>query len=466
MKKILSPKIKGSGPARLADKLRSLVADDMEIAALDGQIAIYEAWALDDGDRVKVQVELRLPDQSYRMLTRVVSFPLPPEMKVSYRDWTIVAMPSWYGFGWRVLDESGAAAGESSEDVGEADYAIENARREVNRQLSERVAREFQARNPSRGHTENKSLATIQTSSLAQVGESDGAMEKLAQLARELLGENFQLTRPANEGDAAVILDWLRSGTKAESPKTQREYLRDVCGPTTGFLTFVGAKPLAAVTRQDVQNYRDALKAVVIPATARRAEHSLAASSQIRMLASVKGLLTHANGIGYTPFNPGKGVALPSLPESKRDKALSQSQSMKMLVTAQNRAEATETEKRAKTRWRDYLLNEVCYFTGGRISEVLALRWRDIYATDKGGEMKIVRGKGRKERVISLPEGLFAALQAMRAERRAGDEDFVFTSQKGGQLSVSQAWRIVNALADEANVTKKVSPHTWRVSLR
>ena len=105
--------------------------------------------------------------------------------------------------------------------------------------------------------------------------------------------------------------------------------------------------------------HRDALKAVVIPATARRAEHALAASSQIRMLASVKGLLTHANGIGYTPFNPGKGVALPALPESKRDKALSQSQSVKMLVTAQARAEATETEKRAKTRRRDYLLNKM-----------------------------------------------------------------------------------------------------------
>jgi site-specific recombinase XerD len=142
-------------------------------------------------------------------------------------------------------------------------------------------------------------------------------------------------------------------------------------------LTFVGAKPLAAVTRLDVQNYWDALKAVVIPATARRAEHSLASSSQIRMLASLKGLLTHANGIGYTPFNPGKGVALPTLPELKRDKALSQSQSMKMLVTAQNRGEATETQKRAKTRWRDYLLNEVCYFTGGRISEELARHLRD-----------------------------------------------------------------------------------------
>jgi integrase/recombinase XerD len=485
MKKVLSPKIKGSGPARLADKLRSLVADDTEIAALGGQIAIYEAWAL-DSDRVKVQVELRLPDQSYRMLTRTVSFPLPPEMKVSHRDWTIVVTPSWYGFGWRVLDESGAAAGESSEDVGEANYAIERARREVNRQLAERVASEFQARNPSRGYkalapvtpssipaplappaemTENKSLATIQTSSLAQAGESDGAMEKLAQLARELLGENFRLTKPAIEGDAAVILDWLRSGTKAESPKTQREYIRDVCGPAIGFLTFVGAKPLATVTRQDVQNYRDALKAVVIPATDRRAEHSLAATSQTRMLASVKGLLTHANAIGYTPFNPGKGVALPALPESKRDKALSQSQSMKMLVTAQNRAEATETEKRAKTRRRDYLLNKLLYLTGGRISEVLALRWSHIYATDKGGEMKIIHGKGRKERVISLPEELFEALHGMRADRRASDEDFVFTSQKGGRLSVSQAWRIVNALADEANVTKKVSPHTWRHSI-
>src|SRR5262245_4138252 len=129
---------------------------------------------------------------------------------------------------------------------------------------------------------ENTALATIQTAGLAQVGESDGAIDKLAQLARELLGENFNPTMPATEGDAAVILDWLRSGTKAESPRTQREYLRDVCGPMIGFLTFVGAKPLAAVTRQDVQNYRDALKAVVIPATARRAEHSLVSCWQFR----------------------------------------------------------------------------------------------------------------------------------------------------------------------------------------
>ncbi len=53
----------------------------------------------------------------------------------------------------------------------------------------------------------------------------------------------------------------------------------------------------------------------------------------------------------------------------------------------------------------------------------------------------------------------------MRADRHGIDEDFVFTPQKGGRLSVSQAWRIVNALADEANVSKRVSPHTWRHSI-
>jgi integrase/recombinase XerD len=114
-------------------------------------------------------------------------------------------------------------------------------------------------------------------------------------------------------------------------------------------------------------------------------------------------------------------------------------------------ASASETNQRREPAWR--------------ISEVLALRWSHIYATDKGGEMKIIHGKGRKERVISLPEELFEALREMRADRHASDEGFVFTSQKGRQLSVSQAWRIVNALADEANVTKKVSPHTWRHSI-
>src|SRR5215510_10814482 len=132
MEKILSPRIRGRGPARLADTLRRLVADDPEIAALGGKITIREAWAL-SGDQVKVRIEVELPDRSYRLFTRVVAFPLPPKMEIAYRDWMIVVTPSWYGFGWRICDESGTTVGESQEDVYLPEYAQENARREVDR---------------------------------------------------------------------------------------------------------------------------------------------------------------------------------------------------------------------------------------------------------------------------------------------------------------------------------------------
>ncbi len=138
MKKILSPRISGRGPARLAGQLRSLIAGDPEIAGIGGEITVREAWAL-SGDQVKVRVEVRLPDRSYRLFTRVVMFPLPPELNIPYRDWTIVVTPSWYGFGWRVCDESGIIVGESQDDLYSSEYAQENARHEVDRLITKRV---------------------------------------------------------------------------------------------------------------------------------------------------------------------------------------------------------------------------------------------------------------------------------------------------------------------------------------
>ena len=70
-------------------------------AELDDELTVREAWALEN-DRVKVRIEVRLPDQSYRSFTRV-------------------------------------AAGESAEDVNMAEYAEASARREVNQLITESV---------------------------------------------------------------------------------------------------------------------------------------------------------------------------------------------------------------------------------------------------------------------------------------------------------------------------------------
>jgi site-specific recombinase XerD len=153
MKKIISPKSSDWQTGGLKAKLRALVLDHHpDVAELDIEwLQIREAWAL-SGDHVKVSCELKLRSGRYRALTRIVPFTLPPETRTVYRDWTIVIEPTWYGFRYRLFDESGAAAGESSEDMGDADYALENAQREVGHLLGERVAREFQAAKPSRGH--------------------------------------------------------------------------------------------------------------------------------------------------------------------------------------------------------------------------------------------------------------------------------------------------------------------------
>jgi site-specific recombinase XerD len=97
--------------------------------------------------------------------------------------------------------------------------------------------------------------------------------------------------------------------------------------------------------------------------------------------------------------------------------------------------------------------------------EILALRWCDLCDGERGGEVKLVHSRGGKERVISLPQDLLAALQKLHAERGADEEGFIFTSQKGGPLSVSQAERILTALANEAKIDKKVSPRTLRDSI-
>lgn len=298
---------------------------------------------------------------------------------------------------------------------------------------------------------------------LAQIGDASGAVEKLAAMVADLLGQGFAPVLPTSEGDAAVIRDWLRSGRRGESRKTQTEYLRDLCGPAFGFLAFVASKPIAMVTRQDFTDYKEHLAALIVGASDKREAHPLSIATQCRILASIKGLLTHTNAIGYAPYNPGKGVVLPSLPKSKRDKALSQSQAIKMLTAAERRADDTETDKRKATRHRDFLLNKMFYMTGGRLSEMLGLRWSDIYATDKGGECRILRGKGNKERVVNLPAELYDALMVMRAA--ASEDGFVFRSQKGGKLGLSQGLRIVKAVAAEAKISKRVTPHTWRHSI-
>jgi len=116
---------------------------------------------------------------------------------------------------------------------------------------------------------------------------------------------------------------------------------------------------------------------------------------------------------------------------------------------------------------RDTAIFETLYSTGCRISEVLAIKWKEIGWTD--GTV-IVTGKGRKDRLVILGGKALAALKKLRAcideERpdRGGSEADVFLSDRFEKLSARFVERRMKRYLAEANLPTDLSPHKLRHS--
>jgi len=108
------------------------------------------------------------------------------------------------------------------------------------------------------------------------------------------------------------------------------------------------------------------------------------------------------------------------------------------------------------------------YATGARISEVVGLDVDDAVLIP-GEESALLRGKGRKERVVPVGRAATGALGAYLSRGRSslvgkGDGGAaIFLNTRGGRLSRQSAWAILKAAAARAGV-EDVSPHTMRHS--
>ena len=116
---------------------------------------------------------------------------------------------------------------------------------------------------------------------------------------------------------------------------------------------------------------------------------------------------------------------------------------------------------------RDTAIFETLYSTGCRISEVLAVTWKEIGWTD--GTI-IVTGKGRKDRLVILGEKAVDALKKLRScvqsERpdRGGPDADVFLSDRFEKLSARFVERRMKRYLAEANLPTNLSPHKLRHS--
>ena len=116
---------------------------------------------------------------------------------------------------------------------------------------------------------------------------------------------------------------------------------------------------------------------------------------------------------------------------------------------------------------RDTAIFEALYSTGCRISEILALTWREIGWED--GTV-IVTGKGRKDRLVILGERALDALRKLRScvssERpdRGGIDADVFLSDRFEKLSARFVERRMKRYLAEAGLPTDLSPHKLRHS--
>ncbi len=119
---------------------------------------------------------------------------------------------------------------------------------------------------------------------------------------------------------------------------------------------------------------------------------------------------------------------------------------------------------------RDRAILETLYSTGIRVSELVGINRRDI---DETGQALIVRGKGRRERIVPLGTHALAALThylgILDHHRRTEEgtiraDDPVFINKHGGRLSTRSVRRKVSKYLAEAGLDPDISPHTLRHS--
>jgi integrase/recombinase XerC len=364
-----------------------------------------------------------LPDGSFKLLTRVLDFPLPPELRTTYRDWTIIVRPTWYGFGYQLLDEAGAAMSESVEDLANPAYATENAQREVNRLLAERATSELQAlaTKTTRG---GRAPASAPRPPIAdtQPQETPAAEPQLpAPVAQPVVA----ISAAAAERDAAALLPAIQAGhytpavaeqvrkfyvsiaeifeawvRRRSSGHTQRAYRADVMS-FVKFMEFVwpqDATKLLTVKITDVLDYSEELKHERDAASKTINRHIASLSSFYKYLAAAAAELR----LPITVPNPAHSQFVTRQSSEPRDetKALSATRARQLMGLP-----ASED----LVDYRDRAILKTYLYTGIRLSTGCRLKVSDFHQEGEEATLR-VHEKGDKRRTIGIH---FNAAQAI-----------------------------------------------------
>lgn len=233
---------------------------------------------------------------------------------------------------------------------------------------------------------------------------------------------------------------------------TVAAYRRDLCAYLAHLATVDVATP-ESIAKAQVSSFAQHLRTREVAA--------LSAASMARMLSSVRSFHRFLLEEELTTVDVAADVKPPKL-GLRLPKAITIEQMGAVLDAA--RGDDLQS-------LRDRALLELLYATGARVSEAIDLNVDDVIGSE-GESVDVVRllGKGGKQRIVPLGSFAREAIDAylVRARPllsvRGASTPALFLGMRGSRISRQNAWLIIRARAEQAQIGVEISPHTFRHS--
>ena len=112
---------------------------------------------------------------------------------------------------------------------------------------------------------------------------------------------------------------------------------------------------------------------------------------------------------------------------------------------------------------RDRAIIEMLYSSGVRVGELISLKIKDMDFREKTVN---VLGKGKKERLLPVTSQAIESIENYLLKRPGGKEkdSIIFCNLKGGQLTERGVQYIIDTLARNCGIYRKITPHMLRHS--
>lgn len=185
-------------------------------------------------------------------------------------------------------------------------------------------------------------------------------------------------------------------------------------------------------------------------------EFGIASSSQARILCGVRSFFKYLVISGILKDDPSELLEAPTVGEHLPE----------VLSTEEiDRMEAAIDLSKWEGQ-RNKAIIELLFSCGLRVSELVSLKFNDIFEREKF--LRII-GKGDKERLVPISESALHEIKLWLYDRnlmkiKPGEQDYVFLNRRGAHLTRTMILIMIKRTAEEAGITKTVSPHTLRHS--